>query len=137
MADQRFCSVIQDAGLTVDATKVDQFLLALKAVIKKQQPPAGTMTFYAGKTIPDGYLLCNGAAISRTTYADLFKAIGTIYGSGDGSTTFNLPNAHHLFLEATTTLSEVGRTKELGYQTYQADLKFEAPIYGTTQYRTP
>lgn len=43
-------------------------------------------------TIPQGWLLCNGAAISRVDYADLFNAIGTIYGAGDGSTTFNLPN---------------------------------------------
>ena len=114
LMDQRLSSVIQDAGLTVDATKVDQFLLALKAVIKKQQPPAGSFAFFGGKVIPEGYLLCNGAAVSRTTYADLFEAIGTLYGAGDGSTTFNLPNAHHLFLEATTTLSEVGQHQEAG-----------------------
>ena len=41
---------------------------------------------------PDGYLLCNGGAVSRTTYADLFAVISTTYGSGDGSTTFNVPN---------------------------------------------
>lgn len=54
---------------------------------------AGTVIAYAGNTIPSGYLNCNGAAISRTTYADLFAAIGTLHGAGDGSTTFNLPNA--------------------------------------------
>ena len=52
----------------------------------------GTVQLYAGASIPDGYLLCNGAAVSRTDYADLFAAIGTIYGAGDGSTTFNLPD---------------------------------------------
>ncbi len=41
---------------------------------------------------PDGYLLCNGGAVSRTTYADLFAVISTTYGAGDGSTTFNVPN---------------------------------------------
>lgn len=46
---------------------------------------------FAGNGSPDGYLLCNGGAISRTTYADLFAAIGTLYGAGNGSTTFNLP----------------------------------------------
>ena len=40
---------------------------------------------------PDGYLLCNGAAVSRSTYADLFAVVSTTYGSGDGSTTFNVP----------------------------------------------
>ena len=43
-------------------------------------------------TAPTGYLLCNGAAVSRTTYATLFGVVGTTFGSGDGSTTFNLPN---------------------------------------------
>ena len=52
----------------------------------------GTVQLYAGASIPTGYLLCNGAAVSRNTYADLFAAIGTIYGAGDGSTTFNLPD---------------------------------------------
>lgn len=52
----------------------------------------GTIVPFAGSTIPDGYLTCDGTAISRTTYSDLFAVIGTTYGSGDGSTTFNLPN---------------------------------------------
>lgn len=47
---------------------------------------------YAGATIPAGWLLCDGAAVSRTTYASLFTAIGTTWGAGDGSTTFNLPD---------------------------------------------
>lgn len=60
----------------------------------------GSGTFKIGDTIwssrsaaPDQWLACNGAAISRTTYAALFAAIGTAYGVGDGSTTFNLPDA--------------------------------------------
>jgi microcystin-dependent protein len=47
---------------------------------------------FAGPTPPTGWLLCNGAAVSRTTYAALWVAIGGYYGSGDGSTTFNLPD---------------------------------------------
>ena len=54
--------------------------------------PTGSIKPFAGTTIPDGYLLCDGSAVSRTTYAALFAVIGTTYGSGDGSTTFNLPN---------------------------------------------
>lgn len=53
---------------------------------------AGTIESYSGSVIPSGYLLCDGRAVSRTTYATLFQAIGTTYGAGDGSTTFNLPN---------------------------------------------
>lgn len=54
--------------------------------------PTGTVSAFAGSTAPSGYLLCNGNAISRTTYATLFSAIGTTYGTGNGSTTFNLPD---------------------------------------------
>lgn len=54
--------------------------------------PKGTINAYAGATAPNGWLICDGTAISRTTYADLFAIIGTSYGTGDGSTTFNLPN---------------------------------------------
>lgn len=52
----------------------------------------GIVAPFAGTTAPTGWLKCDGSAISRTTYADLFAAIGTTYGAGDGSTTFNLPN---------------------------------------------
>jgi microcystin-dependent protein len=54
--------------------------------------PAGSIIWTASPTTPTGYLQANGAAVSRTTYADLFTAIGTLYGAGDGSTTFNLPD---------------------------------------------
>ena len=55
--------------------------------------PVATVLSYAGSTAPAGWLLCNGAAVSRTTYAGLFSVIGTTYGAGDGSTTFNVPDA--------------------------------------------
>lgn len=54
--------------------------------------PAGVVAPFAGATAPTGWLLCYGQAVSRTTYAALFAAIGTIYGTGDGTTTFNLPD---------------------------------------------
>lgn len=54
--------------------------------------PAGTVAAYAGSSAPSGWLLCGGQAVSRTTYATLFAVIGTVYGSGDGSTTFNVPD---------------------------------------------
>lgn len=53
--------------------------------------PAGVVVPFAGKTAPSGWLKCDGSAVSRTTYAALFAAIGTTYGAGNGSTTFNLP----------------------------------------------
>lgn len=52
----------------------------------------GLIIMWSDAVAPSGFLVCDGTAVSRTTYADLFDAIGEIYGAGDGSTTFNLPN---------------------------------------------
>jgi microcystin-dependent protein len=55
--------------------------------------PTGALVPYVGATAPDAqFLLCNGAAVSRSTYADLFAVCSTTYGAGDGSTTFNVPD---------------------------------------------
>lgn len=54
--------------------------------------PSGALMDYAGTTEPTGWLFCAGQAVSRTTYANLFAAIGTAFGAGDGSTTFNVPD---------------------------------------------
>lgn len=57
-----------------------------------QATPIGSLTAFAGSTAPNGWLLCDGSAVSRTTYAALFAICGTTYGAGNGTTTFNLPN---------------------------------------------
>lgn len=67
----------------------------------------GTVFYFGGTTAPQGSLPCNGAAVSRTTYAKLFAAIGTVWGAGDGSTTFNLPNLAYRMLRGTD-FSSVG-----------------------------
>lgn len=54
--------------------------------------PVGAIQAFGGSTAPLGWLMCDGSAVSRTTYAALFEVIGTRYGAGDGSTTFNLPS---------------------------------------------
>lgn len=59
--------------------------------------PAGVYVPYGGTTAPSGWLLCYGQAVSRTTYAELFAAISTAYGVGDGSTTFNVPDLRGRF----------------------------------------
>lgn len=60
--------------------------------------PVGTVLAHAGTNSPSGYLSCNGSAVSRSLYSNLFYTIGTLYGSGDGSTTFNLPDYRYVFL---------------------------------------
>lgn len=65
--------------------------------------PAGTIIPYANNSTPTGYLLCDGSAVSRTTYATLFTAISTTWGAGDTTTTFNLPDLEGAFLRGTGT----------------------------------
>lgn len=60
--------------------------------------PVGSVFWLATQTAPEGYLICDGSAVSRTEYADLFAAIGTTFGAGDGSTTFALPNLRAAFI---------------------------------------
>lgn len=59
--------------------------------------PTGTILTFGGSVAPDGWLLCNGSAISRTTYARLFAVLSTTYGTGDGSTTFTLPDMRGVY----------------------------------------
>jgi microcystin-dependent protein len=68
---------------------------------------SGMVVDFAGSTAPEGWLECDGSAVSRTTYADLFAAIGVIHGSGDGSTTFNLPDARGIFRRGRQVLTTV------------------------------
>lgn len=60
--------------------------------VSSQSAPAGTIQAFAGSTIPNGWLACDGTAVSRTTYAGLFASIGTTHGTGNGTTTFHLPD---------------------------------------------
>lgn len=75
--------------------------------------PVGTVAHHAGTAAPSGWLIRNGAAVSRSSYADLFAIIGTKFGAGNGSTTFNLPDDRNLFDRGVPSGGTVG--------TYQAD----------------
>ena len=72
--------------------------------------PAGAIVAYGGSAAPGGWLLCDGSAVSRTTYADLFAVLGTTHGAGDGSTTFNLPNLRDRFVRGKGASSAIGDT---------------------------
>ena len=103
---------IQGNDITIDQTKTDQLQSAMKN-LGKAIVPIGTVVFYLGTTIPDGYLLCNGASLLRTEYPELFEVLGTKCGSVD-SAHFTLPDTHHRFFEGTTVLSEIGRYVQAG-----------------------
>ncbi len=78
--------------------------------------PVGAVVPFVGTTMPTNMLLCNGAAVSRTTYSTLFNVIGTAFGAGDGSTTFNLPDFRTATripigkTSATTAINAVGKS---------------------------
>jgi microcystin-dependent protein len=82
--------------------------------------PSGAIMPFAMTTVPAGWLACNGAGVSRTTYANLFAAIGTVWGTGDGSTTFNVPNFLGSFLRGWNgTASGLDANRAFG--SFQAD----------------
>lgn len=86
--------------------------------------PVGSIIPYAGTTIPAGYLLCDGSAISRTTYSALFASIGTTYGAGDGNSTFNIPNLIEKFIEGSD--NNIGTVIEAGLPNIQGYLALHA-----------
>ncbi len=65
---------------------------AVASYVNNAAAPIGSISAFGGTSAPNGWMMCYGQAISRSTYSDLFTAIGTTYGSGDGSSTFNLPD---------------------------------------------
>ena len=71
-------------------------------------PVTGTVQMYAGSSAPSGWLICNGQAVSRTVYAALYAVIGTTYGAGDGSTTFNVPNLVNKTVRGSNSLGKTG-----------------------------
>lgn len=92
---------------------LSQISEALDKIMPELTPvPVGTVAY--AHEVPTGWLQCNGAEVSRTTYARLFRKIGTKYGDGNGSTTFNLPDLQHRVLEGTNTTSEVAQKVEAG-----------------------
>ena len=98
--------------------------------IAEQLPPAiptGMLLPFAGTEVPEGFLLCNGANVSRTDYANLFAAIGTKWGEGDGSTTFTLPNFNDRFIEGTTDTEKVGQYLEAGAPNITGELTVNIP----------
>lgn len=90
--------------------------------------PAGSVFYRASSIVPVGYLECNGAAVSRTAYATLFSIIGIIYGAGDGSTTFNLPDLRGEFIrgwdhsKGTDVSRAIGTFQNHSIQNHEHDL---------------
>lgn len=94
------------------------------------QLPAGAVMHFAMLSAPTGWLKANGATVSRTTYADLFAAIGTLFGAGDGSTTFKLPDLRGEFVRSWDDSRSVDAGRTLG--SAQAAAMLDHTHSGTT-----
>jgi microcystin-dependent protein len=80
------------------ALKNGRTTTSLQTVVIGSVIPTGTVQSFAGVTVPEGWLLCDGSAVSRTTYSALFEVISTLHGEGDAVTTFHLPDYRGRFL---------------------------------------
>lgn len=107
--------------------------------------PIGAIVPYGSTTAPTGWLVCDGSAVSRTTYSELFAVIGTSFGAGDGSTTFNLPNlkgkvpvGYNSSETEFDTMGETGGSKALQSHTHNIKISKDAtgtgyvPVASTT-----
>lgn len=91
----------------------------IKRVVNHNDTPIGSGYEYFGTTLPDNYVWADGSAISRTDYAELFAVLGTTYGTGDGTTTFNVPDLRRrypLMKGGSDTLGTTGGSEELYVQ---------------------
>lgn len=84
-------------GITISVLVIITFSIVSFSRPAYEPLPIGVTLPYGGATAPTGYLLCDGSAVSRTTYAGLFAILSTTYGVGDGSTTFNVPDLRQRF----------------------------------------
>ena len=111
---------ITDTKLQLTQTELKETQVKLKATEEYiDNTLVGSVTPFAMTAPPEGWLICNGEAVSRTTYARLFEKIGTTFGQGDGQTTFNLPDLRGVFIRGWDTDNRFDWEREFG--SYQND----------------
>lgn len=96
----------------------------------RQYAPPGTVAAFAGSNAPAGWLKCAGQAVSRATYGALFAYIGTTYGAGDGSTTFNVPDMRGEFVRGLDDGRGVDAGRAIGSAQAQAIESHSHQVYG-------
>lgn len=106
---------VTDKKNLVYSSSSSKFIATIQAI------PVGIVRMYASATAPTNYLICNGQAVSRTTYSALYAVIQTKYGAGDGSTTFNLPNlSDYAFPYGSIANSSLPTTTNIGGSTFDS-----------------
>ena len=99
---------LADQGTNTTTAITPALLARIVASVSGGSVPVGTLIDYGGVSAPTGFLVCNGSLVSRTTYATLFSAIGTVWGAGNGSTTFAIPNLQGRFAIGSDSSRAVG-----------------------------
>jgi len=99
-------TAVKLASSSVTSDKIASGAVTSDKIASGAAIPAGAVMSFAMNTAPTGWLACNGAAVSRSTYSALFSAVSTTYGAGDGSTTFNLPDLRGYFVRGSGTNSD-------------------------------
>jgi microcystin-dependent protein len=118
----------QTSRSAVSRAYVDSFLSYATGM------PVGAILTYAGGVAPPGFLLCDGSAVSRTTYAALFAAVGTIYGSGDNATTFNVPDLRNQFIRGQDSASRaLGSTQAGSFAAHTHPVSDPGHTHGASQ----
>jgi len=97
-------------GLSADVAQYDQLLDSQLNNTRIESGLPGMIGLFGNDTVATGWLLCDGSAISRTIYSDLFNVIGTTFGIGDGSSTFNVPNLSNKFVRCISSSIAIGST---------------------------
>jgi microcystin-dependent protein len=110
----KLLNAVEDAAVVNPA-----YVEVLAGLLQSYLLPAGAIMPFAMNSVPTNWLACDGAAVSRATYANLFTAIGVVYGAGDGSTTFALPDLRGYFLRGSGTNAD--GTVGAAFGTKQAD----------------
>jgi len=121
-----------DAAIAGSKLADDSVALAkLVTAVQQALIPAGAVQAFAMNSAPSGWLAANGAAVSRSTYASLFSAIGTTYGAGDGSTTFALPDLRGYFVRGSGTNSDATAAGTFGAKQADAFRSHTHTVFGT------
>lgn len=120
-------------GLQQGATTDSVLTVSNTGVVRQtaNPMPAGSIISFAGATSPDGFLICDGSAVSRTAYANLFAVIGTTYGAGNGTTTFNLPDLRGEFIRGADAGRGVDPGRALGTN------QLASPVVGDDNVNAP
>lgn len=93
----------------------------------------GTIVPYGGTSAPTGFLACDGATLDRTTYADLFSAIGTTWGAGDGATTFTIPDLRNRFIRGSSSTRSVAAAENQAMPSRRVVCRTPGGTYSTAE----